>query len=246
MSDERKDVLKVTLALVLLFSVLSCGLFLVAWDIVQAAWMKKVLPTSKALSWYIAAACCQAMIFSSSFYSTLTHSHGHPATSLIHRDVGGHIDGAIQPEKFSRRTLQRRRTSRSFVERCYDLLLRRNLLPISLERHRSAKAFGDDRGCKRVSPAQRKLSANIALLSVALATVVLLRFPPAEYSFYPRCPIFASLHLLCPGCGATRALAALLRLRITRGTRLESASRRYAAADCSLSRPVLSACDSTE
>ena len=65
-----------------------------------------------------------------------------------------------------------------------------------------------------MSPTQRKLSANIAVLSVALATVVLLRFPPAEYSFYPRCPIFASLHVLCPGCGATRALAALLRLRI--------------------------------
>jgi len=65
-----------------------------------------------------------------------------------------------------------------------------------------------------VSPAQRKLSANVALLSVALATVALVRFPPTEYSFYRRCPIFASLHVLCPGCGATRALAALLRLQI--------------------------------
>jgi len=70
-------------ALVLLFSVLSCGLFLVVWDIVQAAWMKKVLPTSKALSWYIAALCGQGMIFFFSFYFAFTHNHDHPATTLI-------------------------------------------------------------------------------------------------------------------------------------------------------------------
>jgi hypothetical protein len=40
--------------------------------------------------------------------------------------------------------------------------------------------------------------------------VLLLRFPPDRYSFYPRCPIFTYLHLQCPGCGTTRALAALL------------------------------------
>jgi len=31
-------------------------------------------------------------------------------------------------------------------------------------------------------------------------------FPPAESSFYPRCPFYACTHLLCPGCGGTRAL----------------------------------------
>jgi hypothetical protein len=35
-------------------------------------------------------------------------------------------------------------------------------------------------------------------------------FPPAQYPFYPSCPFFACTGLLCPGCGATRALAALL------------------------------------
>jgi hypothetical protein len=39
---------------------------------------------------------------------------------------------------------------------------------------------------------------------------IVLRYPPAGNSFYPQCPVYASLHLLCPGCGATRALAALL------------------------------------
>jgi hypothetical protein len=44
----------------------------------------------------------------------------------------------------------------------------------------------------------------------ALVAVILLRFPPAQSRFYPQCPIYAALHLQCPGCGATRALAALL------------------------------------
>jgi hypothetical protein len=39
-------------------------------------------------------------------------------------------------------------------------------------------------------------------------------FPPERYDFYPQCPIFRYLHVYCPGCGATRALAALLHLRI--------------------------------
>src|SRR5258705_9194307 len=46
---------------------------------------------------------------------------------------------------------------------------------------------------------------------IALATMILLRFPPAQHSFYPRCPIHELFHLQCPGCGATRAIAALLR-----------------------------------
>ncbi len=50
---------------------------------------------------------------------------------------------------------------------------------------------------------------------IALATIILLRFPPAQHSFYPRCPINELLHLQCPGCGATRAVAALLRGRFT-------------------------------
>jgi hypothetical protein len=48
-----------------------------------------------------------------------------------------------------------------------------------------------------------------------LIVVVLLRFPPAQYSFYPQCPIHELLHLKCPGCGATRAIAALLRGHIS-------------------------------
>ena len=43
-----------------------------------------------------------------------------------------------------------------------------------------------------------------------LIVFALLRFPPASYSFYPACPIYELLHLQCPGCGGTRAIAAVL------------------------------------
>jgi hypothetical protein len=43
---------------------------------------------------------------------------------------------------------------------------------------------------------------------------ILYRFPPERYDFYPQCPVFRYLHVYCPGCGATRALAALLHARV--------------------------------
>jgi hypothetical protein len=53
--------------------------------------------------------------------------------------------------------------------------------------------------------------ATACLGAAAGAGGLLLRFPPAQHAFYPLCPIHRYLHVLCPGCGATRALAALLR-----------------------------------
>jgi hypothetical protein len=54
------------------------------------------------------------------------------------------------------------------------------------------------------------LRAAVPPAILALAAILLLRFPPAQYSFYPRCPIHELFDLQCPGCGATRALAAIL------------------------------------
>jgi hypothetical protein len=53
----------------------------------------------------------------------------------------------------------------------------------------------------------------IACASLAGAAI-LYKFPPQQYHFYPQCPVFQYLHVYCPGCGATRAMAALLHLRI--------------------------------
>ena len=57
----------------------------------------------------------------------------------------------------------------------------------------------------------RQRAAVIAVLTgLGVAVELVLRFPPARYSFYPRCPVYVYLHWQCPGCGATRAFAALL------------------------------------
>ena len=64
------------------------------------------------------------------------------------------------------------------------------------------------------SPHSRAASLTRAaapVLIIGLAASLLLLFPPTQYTFYPQCPIYRSFHLLCPGCGTTRALAALLR-----------------------------------
>ena len=55
------------------------------------------------------------------------------------------------------------------------------------------------------------LARAIAPTALALlAAALLLVFPPTQYGFYPRCPINQYFHVLCPGCGSTRALAALM------------------------------------
>ncbi len=58
--------------------------------------------------------------------------------------------------------------------------------------------------------------------AVAFAVSVLLFFPPAQYGFYPRCPFHELFNLQCPGCGATRALAALLRGHLGEALRLNA------------------------
>ena len=65
-----------------------------------------------------------------------------------------------------------------------------------------------------------RAATPVAIL--ALVAAVLLRFPPTQYTFYPRCPIYWLLHLQCPGCGTTRALAALLHGHFAEALRLNA------------------------
>jgi hypothetical protein len=55
-----------------------------------------------------------------------------------------------------------------------------------------------------------RFGANLVAVGVIGTAVLLFKFPPSQYSLYPGCPVFRYLHLYCPGCGSTRALAALL------------------------------------
>jgi hypothetical protein len=59
-----------------------------------------------------------------------------------------------------------------------------------------------------------RVTANLMALAAIGAVGLLFEFPPDRYGFYPPCPVYRYLHLYCPGCGATRALAALLHGRL--------------------------------
>src|SRR5215472_13657034 len=55
----------------------------------------------------------------------------------------------------------------------------------------------------------RRLAVVFALMALA-GCVVLYFFNPTSYHFYPVCQFHQLTGLHCPGCGATRALYALL------------------------------------
>lgn len=57
-------------------------------------------------------------------------------------------------------------------------------------------------------------NANLVMLAAIGAALLLYCFPPEQYNFYPVCPVYRYLHIYCPGCGSTRALAALLHGRL--------------------------------
>jgi len=77
-----------------------------------------------------------------------------------------------------------------------------------------------------VSPARKRIAeilpAIAPVLVICAAAATLLCFPPDRYGFYPRCPFFTLFHLQCPGCGASRALVALLRGHLTEALHLNA------------------------
>ena len=65
-----------------------------------------------------------------------------------------------------------------------------------------------------------RAAAPVALLFLAASALAV--FPPTQYSFYPQCPIHRYFHILCPGCGTTRAIAALLHGNIAQALQLNA------------------------
>jgi hypothetical protein len=65
--------------LVLLFGIFSCGLFNAVWNLVQAAWMKKVAPQSTALYYYIASLC----VLAATFFTGIEAAHTHSTNSTL-------------------------------------------------------------------------------------------------------------------------------------------------------------------
>ncbi len=61
-----------------------------------------------------------------------------------------------------------------------------------------------------------------AFVALACAACMLLLLPPTRFSFYPACPFHAFTGLLCPGCGGTRAIAAMLRGHFAQAFRLNA------------------------
>lgn len=69
---------------------------------------------------------------------------------------------------------------------------------------------------------QPSISWFVVVVLATFAVLVLLLFPPERYGFYPRCPVYTAFGVLCPGCGGTRAVAALLRGHIEDAIRLNA------------------------
>ena len=63
-------------------------------------------------------------------------------------------------------------------------------------------------------PSRKWIVLAVALVAVVAALAVLRTHAPTESSFYPKCMLYQWTGLHCPGCGGTRAMAALSHGRI--------------------------------
>ena len=75
----------------LLLGFLTCGLFVVVWNLVIAAWAKRVEPASKALIYYIIATVLIVMNFGSSWGVFIAISHHH----AYHQNVLGGVISVV-------------------------------------------------------------------------------------------------------------------------------------------------------
>jgi hypothetical protein len=68
----------------------------------------------------------------------------------------------------------------------------------------------------------RRVVAHSLAVAAILLVALLATQPPMLSPFYPVCPIHEYFGILCPGCGATRALAALLHAQFLEAIRLNA------------------------
>lgn len=71
LSDMYPDPPNLHWGLVLLFTVLTCGLFSIVWEVIQAVWIKKLQPESKAIFIYCGAGVVLLAVFAGGFYHAL-------------------------------------------------------------------------------------------------------------------------------------------------------------------------------
>ncbi len=96
--------------ILVLLGVLTCGIFGWVWAFIQAAWVKKVQPESKALIYYGIAVGLFVLIFGGAFMAGVQGQAGasrEPIFLLLRLGGGNHVAGSrIQHEKLHRRSFQ--------------------------------------------------------------------------------------------------------------------------------------------
>ena len=79
-------------ALVMLFDILTCGFFIDIWNIIVAAWVKRVQPNATSLFYYVAAAVLLVLGFFSRSplqYQEIMSGHYNPGFHMHHAGMGG-------------------------------------------------------------------------------------------------------------------------------------------------------------
>ena len=100
--------------------------------------------------------------------------------------------------------------------------MRSNLMRSNLMRHNPMHRNLIRLNLPRNPLSRRSAVAHGLLAAALLLCAALLLYPPARTSFYPACPIHEYLGIDCPGCGATRALAAMLHGQFFEALRLNA------------------------
>ena len=132
----------------LLLWFLTCSFFNKVYILVQAAWLQKIHPTSKALMLYIIATVIAVINIFASFSMVaviMAHPgvmpHRNPLSSLIGLVVHWHSHRRpIRHAKRLGRALQHPGADRPAPGSRHDILLRRHLLPVPLQPHQRNEA----------------------------------------------------------------------------------------------------------